>query len=337
MRIWGKCGSDGEFPGGAIETRRAGGGVSSGESACGGGRGGRANVGVGKRTLAVGGAGLNVTAMQLHYSPSPQETARLNTDELRAAFLIAGLFRPGEVTAHYTDLDRMIVGAACPRAGAPLVLPADKATGTAFFLERREVGILNLGAAGAVVVGGVRWELGPLDCLYVGRGEREVSFESGAGGEAQFYFVSTPAHATHPTAVVRRADVRTDPIGDPAKANRRRINKLIHPDGVRSCQLVLGFTEFEPGSVWNTMPPHTHSRRTEVYLYFDVGVERVFHFLGEPHATRHVVVGDREAVLSPAWSIHCGAGTGAYRFVWAMGGDNQAFADMDPVPLAQLK
>ena len=148
---------------------------------------------------------------------------------------------------------------------------------------------------------------------------------------------STPAHAKHPTAVVRRADLRTDPIGDPAKANRRRINKLIHLDGVKSCQLVMGFTEFEPGSVWNTMPPHTHSRRTEIYLYFDVGDNAVFHFMGTPQATRHLVVRDREAVLSPAWSIHCGAGTGAYRFVWAMGGDNQVFADMDVVSMANLR
>lgn len=275
--------------------------------------------------------------MQCRYLPSPAETKRLATDELRAAFLVGGLFRRGEMTAHYTDLDRMIVGAACPLPGTPLVLSPDKATGTAFFLERREIGILNLGAPGAITTGGRRWEMGELDCLYVGRGEKAVSFESAAGGEAQFYFISTPAHATCPTAVVRRAEVRTDPIGDPAKANRRRINKLIHPDGVKSCQLVMGFTEFEPGSVWNTMPPHTHSRRTEIYLYFDLGAERVFHFMGEPHETRHLVVGDREAVLSPAWSIHCGAGTGAYRFVWAMGGDNQVFADMDPAPIDTLK
>ena len=275
--------------------------------------------------------------MKLHYSSSPGETSRLTTEELREAFLIQGLFQAGEWVAHYTDLDRMIVGGACPREGTPLALPSAKATGTEYFLERREIGILNLGGAGAVVVGGKRWELATLDCLYVGRGERDVRFEATGGEGAQFYFVSTPAHATHPTAIVRRADVRTDPIGDSAKANRRRINKLIHPDGVKSCQLVMGFTEFEPGSVWNTMPPHTHSRRTEVYLYFDLGAERVFHFLGEPQATRHVIVSDREAVLSPAWSIHCGCGTGAYRFVWAMGGDNQAFADMDAAPVATLK
>lgn len=274
--------------------------------------------------------------MQFHYFPTPEATNTLSTDELRARFLIGDLFDPGVLTLHYTDLDRMIVGTAVPSA-APLALPACRETGTSFFLERRELGILNLGAEGRVQVGASTYTLGHLDCLYVGQGERDVSFFSGATGAAQFYFVSTPAHAAYPTALVRRADVRTDPIGDPARANRRRINKLIHPDGVKSCQLVLGFTEFEPGSVWNTLPPHTHSRRSEVYLYFDLGDDVAFHFLGEPHATRHLVVRDREAVLSPSWSIHCGAGTGAYRFVWAMGGDNQAFADMDPVALTALK
>lgn len=275
--------------------------------------------------------------MKLHYFPTPEAANTLSTEELRSRFLIGGLFQAGAVTAHYTDLDRMIVGAAVPTT-APLALPTDKELGTSFFLERREIGILNVGAGtGKVRVGGTAYDLGALDCLYIGLGEKDVTFENGAGGQAQFYFISTPAHAKHPTAVVRRADVRTDPIGDPAKANRRRINKLIHLDGVKSCQLVMGFTEFEPGSVWNTMPPHTHSRRTEIYLYFDVGDNAVFHFMGEPDKTRHLVVRDREAVLSPAWSVHCGAGTGAYRFVWAMGGDNQVFSDMDPAPISELR
>jgi 4-deoxy-L-threo-5-hexosulose-uronate ketol-isomerase len=275
--------------------------------------------------------------MKLHYFPTPEQTNTLSTEELRNRFLIGGFFQPGAVTAHYTDLDRMIVGAAVPTS-APLTLPSAKETGTSYFLERREIGILNVGSgSGKVRVGATTHDLGSLDCLYIGLGEKDVSFENAPGGQAQFYFISTPAHAKHPTAVVRRADIRTDPIGDNAKANRRRINKLIHPDGVKSCQLVMGFTEFEPGSLWNTMPPHTHSRRTEIYLYFDVGDNLVFHFMGEPNATRHLVVRDREAVLSPAWSIHCGAGTGAYRFVWAMGGDNQVFSDMDQVALAALK
>ena len=274
--------------------------------------------------------------MHVHYCPTPEATNTLSTAELRRRFLISDLFQPGSVTAHYTDLDRMIVGAAVPTS-APLALPSARETGTAFFLERREIGILNLGAPGSVRVGTTVHELGSLDCLYVGRGEKDVAFANGPSGQSQFFFVSTAAHATHPTAVIRRADLRTDAIGDPAKANRRRINKLIHPDGVTSCELVMGFTEFEPGSVWNTMPPHTHSRRSEIYLYFDLGDNVAFHFLGEPDATRHVVVHDREVFLSPSWSIHCGAGTGAYRFVWAMAGDNQVFADMDAVPLNTLR
>jgi 4-deoxy-L-threo-5-hexosulose-uronate ketol-isomerase len=274
--------------------------------------------------------------MKLHYFPTPAAANTLSTGQLRDTFLIGGLFQAGAVTAHYTDLDRMIVGAAVPTT-ARLGLPTDRELGTSFFLERREIGILNLGAPGNVRAGSASYDLGTLDCLYIGLGEKDVAFANGPVGQAQFYFISTPAHAKYPSALVRRAEVRTEPIGDPARANRRRINKLIHPDGVKSCQLVMGFTEFEPGSVWNTMPPHTHSRRTEIYLYFDVAHNVVFHFMGEPGATRHLVVRDREAVLSPAWSIHCGAGTGAYRFVWAMGGDNQVFSDMDAVTIAELR
>ncbi|MSU52972.1 MAG: 5-dehydro-4-deoxy-D-glucuronate isomerase [Opitutia bacterium] len=275
--------------------------------------------------------------MKLHYFPTPAATNTLSTEQLRETFLIGGLFRLGEVIAHYADLDRMICGAAVP-TGAPLGLPTDKELGTSFFLERREIGVLNVGSgAGVVRVGGIAHTLSTLDCLYIGLGEKDVVFENSPAGQAQFYFVSTPAHAKHPTVLVRRAEVSAAPIGDATKANRRTILKYIHPGGIKSCQLVLGFTEFEPGSIWNTMPPHTHSRRTEIYLYFDLGENIAMHFMGEPQATRHLVVRDREAVLSPAWSIHCGVGTGAYRFVWAMGGDNQVFADMDPAPIATLK
>jgi 4-deoxy-L-threo-5-hexosulose-uronate ketol-isomerase len=274
--------------------------------------------------------------MKLHYFPGPAETNTLSTEKLREQFLIEGLFQPGQVTAHYTEIDRMITGAILPTT-APLGLPGAKETGASFFLERREIGIINLGAPGVVRAGGVKYELGTLDCLYIGLGEKDVAFENGAAGQAQFYYVSTPAHAKYPTAFVRRADVKTDPIGDATKANRRRIVKFIHLDGIKSCQLILGFTEFEPGSVWNTMPAHTHHRRSEIYLYFDLGDNAVVHLMGEPQATRHLIVRDREAVFSPSWSIHAGAGTGSYRFVWAMGGDNQVFADMDPVPIATLK
>ncbi len=274
--------------------------------------------------------------MKHHYFPTPKAANTLSTEELREAFLVEGLFQLGQITAHYTDLDRMVIGGVLP-SFSPVVLPTYKATGTSFFLERREIGILNLSAPGVVTVAGKRYELGTLDCLYVGLGEKDLSFENGPKGQAAFYFVSTPAHAKYPTAVMRRADVKSDPIGDVAKANRRCINKYIHIDGIKSCQLVLGFTEFEPGSVWNTMPPHTHSRRTEVYLYFDLADQMVVHLMGEPKATRNLIVRDREAVLSPAWSIHAGAGTANYRFVWAMGGDNQVFSDMDPAPISELR
>ena len=274
--------------------------------------------------------------MKLHYFPSPTAANTLSTAELRDAFLISGIFRPGEIVAHYTDLDRMIVGAAVP-TNTPLALPADKELGTGFFLERREIGIINVGGAGIVRVGTQRHEMGAFDCLYIGLGERDITFENGAGGQAAFYFISTPAHARHPTTKATREQAKSDPIGDPAKANRRRISKYIHPEGIKSCQLVMGFTEFEPGSVWNTMPPHEHSRRTEIYLYCDLGNDIVVHLMGQPKTTRHLIVRERDVVLSPAWSIHCGAGTGSYRFIWAMGGDNQIFSDMDAVPLAELR
>ncbi len=275
--------------------------------------------------------------MKLHYYPSAGETNVLGTDQLRERFLIGGLFQPGRLTAHYTDLDRMIVGAAVPTT-APLALPnAKEETGTDFFLERREIGILNIGAPGAVRVGNARQAVGTLECLYVGRGEKDVSFENGSAGQAQFYFISTPAHAKYPTTLATRAQAEVEELGSATSANRRRICRYIHLKGVKSCQLVMGFTEFEAGSVWNTMPPHTHSRRTEIYLYFDLGEQIVVHLMGEPKATRHLIVRDREVVMSPAWSIHAGVGTGSYRFCWAMGGDNQVFHDMDPAPIAELR
>ena len=274
--------------------------------------------------------------MKLHYFPSPAEANTLGTESLREQFMLTGLFQPGQVTAHYTDLDRMIVGASVPTS-APLALPSAKETGTDFFLERREIGILNIGAPGVVRVGAARHALGTLDCLYIGRGEREVAFENGGAGQAQFYFISTPAHAKYPTTLATRAQAEVEELGDAALANRRRICRYIHVNGIKSCQLVMGFTEFESGSVWNTMPPHTHSRRTEVYMYFDLGSQMVVHLMGQPQATRHLIVRDREVVLSPAWSIHAGVGTGNYRFCWAMGGDNQVFHDMDQVPISELR
>ena len=224
-------------------------------------------------------------------------------------------------------------------AGAPLKLTADAELRAACFCERRELGIMNLGGKGAVAVDGQVFDLAKLDCLYVGRGSQNVSFTSSeAANPAAFYLLSYPAHAAYPTALAHFADAAKVELGAAADANRRTIYKYIHMGGIKSCQLVMGFTQLQDGSVWNTMPPHTHARRSEIYLYFDLGPgRRVMHFMGTPQQTRHLIMSDRQAVISPSWSIHSGCGTGAYSFCWGMGGENQAFDDMDPAPLNTLR
>ena len=276
--------------------------------------------------------------MQIRYSPNRSDYPKLNTDELRSSFLIESLFTPGRVELVYTDADRAIVGSAVP-AGGPLELGADAELRAACFCERRELGVLNIGGEGAVAVDGKPFDLGNLDCLYIGRGSRDISFSSlSVSNPAAFYLLSYPAHAPYPTALARSGEATRVELGAAADANRRTIHKYIHPAGLKSCQLVMGYTQLHEGAVWNTMPPHTHSRRSEVYLYFGVGPNRrVMHFMGAPRQTRHLVVADRQAVISPSWSIHCGCGTGAYSFCWGMGGENQAFEDMDLVPVETLK
>ncbi len=274
--------------------------------------------------------------MQIRVSPSPGEYPKLDTQQLRSAFLVESLFTAGQVDLVYADADRAIVGSAIPSATA-LKLTADAELRSAFFCERRELGILNIGGAGTVEVDGQKFDLAKLDCLYVGRGSREISFSNNdTSSPAAFYLLSYPAHASYPVALSRRVDAAAVELGSAADANRRTIYKHIHPGGVKSCQLVVGYTVLSEGAVWNTMPPHTHTRRSEVYVYFDLGSRRVMHFMGTPQETRHIIVSDRQAVLSPSWSIHCGCGTGAYTFCWGMGGENQAFDDMDPAPLATL-
>lgn len=272
--------------------------------------------------------------METRFLPSPAETARLSTEGLRNSFLVRHLFDPGELRMVYTSLDRMIIGGVVPRS--PIRLGANSALGTAYFTERREVGVINLGEPGIVRAGEDTYELGRLDSLYIGAGQPDVCFEPAGSGLPRFYIASCPAHRHLPTAKVERNAAESQEIGDSAGASRRRIHRVIHPAGVPSCQLVMGFTELEPGSVWNTMPPHTHGRRSEIYLYFDLGANVVVHLMGEPSETRHLVVRDCEAVLSPPWSMHCGAGTSRYSFVWAMAGENMEFTDMDPVELSGL-
>jgi 4-deoxy-L-threo-5-hexosulose-uronate ketol-isomerase len=275
--------------------------------------------------------------MNVRQMPDPVRFEGMSTVELRKSFLVDTLFADDRVSLVYTDADRAIVGSAVP-ATKTLSLESHPELRAETFCERREVGVLNVGGPGTVTVDGAGHELGSRDGLYVGRGSKSVTFASAAPQEpARFYLLSFPAHTAHPTRRVRRAEADAVRMGSSEASNQRTIYKLIHPDGVASCQLVMGYTVLEPGSVWNTMPPHTHTRRMEVYLYFDLPANgRVFHFMGRPEATRHLVVADGQAVISPAWSIHSGAGTGAYGFCWGMGGENQAFDDMDPVTLDQL-
>jgi len=276
--------------------------------------------------------------MQIHANDFARQAAVLPPDELRRQFLVEDLFRPGELRLRWWETDRTVLGAAIP-LGTPLELPNPAELRAAYFHERRETGVLNLGGAGTVTVDGAEHALEPHDALYLGRGVKTVKFASrDASMPARFWLLSYPAHAAYPTRQVPARTAQPVRLGAKETANERTIYKLIHPGAFPTCQLVMGFTRLEPGSVWNTMPPHTHLRRSEVYLYFGVPAGQVvFHFMGAPQATRHLVVQDCQAVLSPPWSIHCGAGTSAYSFVWGMGGENQEFADMDPAPAANLR
>jgi 4-deoxy-L-threo-5-hexosulose-uronate ketol-isomerase len=262
----------------------------------------------------------------------------LTNEELRRHFLIEDLFQTGHLELAYTDVDRAVVGGAMP-CDTPLDLQAGPEMACSFFCERREIGVINLGAAGIISVDGKKFPLAPLECLYIGRGSRNISFASDSvETPACFYLVSYPAHADFPTEHAGLDKANCIELGSQTEANRRTIHQYIHLKGIRSCQLVMGFTELAEGSVWNTFPPHTHNRRTEVYCYFNLPPQGcVLHLLGGPEETRHIVTREKQVVLSPAWSIHSGVGTGSYRFVWAMGGENQAFDDMDAVPATQLR
>ena len=274
----------------------------------------------------------------MQYLPGPEQAKRMTTEELRASFLVQGLFQPGAVTLRHIDLDRVVLGGAVPTK-KELVLEVPESLGSAFFLERRELGVLNIGGAGTVTADGTKHALAAKDVLFVGRGVKDVRFASDdAAKPARFYLISYPAQAEHPVARIVGSEVRGAEIGSAERANRRRIARYVHFEGARSGQLVMGVTTLEPGSVWNTMPAHTHHRRTEVYLYFDLPDDSaVIHLMGEPNETRHLVVRDGEVILSPGWSIHSGVGTSAYSFCWAMGGENQDYADMQPVDMATLR
>lgn len=269
----------------------------------------------------------------------PDHYARMSGEDLRKSFLVEDLFTPGEVKLVHWEGERTIIGSAVPLATPlPLVSPAEiKAD---HFSDRREIGITNLGGGGGTVtVDGAAQGLAPRDFIYVPRGSSDIVFASDSADKpALFYLVSHPAHAALQGAVIRKADAETVTFGSAAAASQRTLRRYIHARGVKSCQLVMGITDLETGSVWNTMPPHTHTRRTEIYLYFDLDPGAVaFHFMGPPDQTKHLVVRNFQAVLSPAWSMHFGAATSRYAFVWSMGGENQEFEDMQGVTLDRLR
>jgi len=268
----------------------------------------------------------------------PVRYSRMTTPELRECFLADGLFKPGEIQLNYVDLDRAVVGMAAP-VDRPLTLSSTPELRADYFTERRELGALNIGGPGVVYASDAKYDLENLDLIYIGRGNPDIRFESkSADNPAVFYLLSYPAHTAHPVTVVRKADAQPTEIGASATSNRRTIYKYIHMGGAKSCQLVMGVTHLHEGSTWNTMPAHTHMRRSELYLYFDVADNaRVFHLMGPPEETRHIVVANREVVISPGWSIHAGVGTQSYKFCWGMGGENQDYADMDPVDLTTMR
>lgn len=276
--------------------------------------------------------------MEIRFQSSPREVKAMNTEELRASFLVSELMKPDEITWVYSHYDRVIIGGVKP-AEQKIVLQNEEELKAEYFLQRRELGIINTGGDGVVEADDVMYELKKLDALYLGKGTKSVSFQSKSKHDAAvFFLMSTTAHHSFPNEKMSKEKAAPIKLGDAATANLRTIYKYIHEDGIKSCQLVMGLTLLDAGSVWNSVPPHTHTRRTEVYFYFDLPeTQRAFHFMGEPKETRHLTLTNHEAVISPPWSVHFGCGSSNYGFIWAMAGENQAFADMDAVMLSELK
>ncbi len=276
------------------------------------------------------------TRHAVHYSQSE----RMTSADLREKFVIENLFVAGTLQAVYTHYDRMLVAGVTPtQEGLGVGSELEKLVGADYLLERRELGLINIGGPGRVIADGKAYELQPMDGLYLGRGTKEIFFESDdPSAPAKFYINSAPAHATLPSRIVSSAEAIENNLGDGATSNKRKLYQYLHPKVLPTCQLLMGLTRLETGSVWNTMPAHLHDRRMEAYLYFEIPENAfVVHLMGRPAATNHLIIRNEQAVLSPPWSIHCGAGTGAYAFIWSMAGDNQSFTDMDMVDMKSLK
>ncbi len=276
--------------------------------------------------------------MDIRYGNNPKDSKFYTTDELRANYLVEKVFVSGALSLTYSHVDRIIFGGVIP-VGNTIGLDAGKELGARYFLERRELGVINLGGAGTVALDGVEYKLENRDGLYVGAGIKEVSFRSEDNETpAKFYINSAPAHTAYPTVKIEISKANPIQLGSLETSNKRTIYQYVHPNVCKSCQLLMGMTILEPGCVWNTMPCHTHDRRMEVYFYFNMDSgSRVFHMMGEPSETRHLVVANEQAVISPSWSIHSGVGTGSYTFIWGMAGENQTFDDMDAIKTIDLR
>ena len=280
--------------------------------------------------------------MDIRYSVNQRDFKRYTTEEVRGEFLIENLYKKDEVVAVYSHVDRMVTLGCMPVNEAVSIskgIDVWANFGTDYFLERREIGIFNIGGAGKIKADGEVFEMGYKDCLYITKGTKEVTFESNSPeNPAKFYMVSAPAHTSYKTTFISIEKAAKKPLGSMETSNKRVINQFIHPDVLQTCQLSMRMTVLEPGSVWNTMPAHTHERRMEIYMYFEVPENQVvFHMMGEGQETRHIVMQNEQAVISPSWSIHSGAGTSNYTFIWAMGGENQAFDDMDNIATTDLR
>lgn len=275
--------------------------------------------------------------MEIRFANSPAETKQMTTEQLRQNFLVENLMQADKLTLVYSHYDRVIIGGVKPVAST-VVLKNEDELKADFFLQRRELGIINVGGAGVVTVDGQEYSLDKLECLYVGCGSKEVSFKSSTENlPALFYMLSAPAHAAYPTTKYTKEQASPVNLGDVSTSNKRTIYKYIHDDGIQSCQLVMGLTVLEQGCVWNSVPPHTHTRRMEVYYYFDLPEDqRLFHMMGEPQETRHLIMANNDAVISPPWSVHFGSGTSNYGFIWGMAGENKQFTDMDATPIPTL-
>ena len=276
--------------------------------------------------------------LDVRYANHPEDSKHYTTEELRKHYLIEKVFIEDEVNLVYSHVDRVIAGGITPVKKA-LKLEGCKELGSEYFLERRELGVINIGGDGKVVIDGVEYEVKSREGLYVGMGSKELVFTSvDEKNPAKFYINSSPAHKTYPTVMINLEKANKVHLGDLANSNKRTIYQYVHPAVCQSCQLVMGMTMLEPNNMWNTMPCHTHERRMEVYLYFDMTDDnKVFHLMGEPNETRHIVMGNEQAVISPSWSIHSGVGTKNYTFIWGMAGENQTFTDMDHVAMDDLR